>query len=70
MLFIYSSIVRRRISAEAFWFPYTKKTWREECHEKFPSAEHAKLREWLLQLEDVHGDEMRKRFPLVNDEGE
>ncbi len=46
-----------------YWYTSTKYTWKEECHKRLPSPEHAKLRERLLQLEDIHGDAMRTRFP-------
>ncbi len=38
-------------------------TWNEICHTKLPGPAHAKLREMLLELEDIHGNEVRKRFP-------
>ncbi len=38
----------------------------EECHKWLPSPEHAKLRERLLQLEDIYGDAMRMLFPPVS----
>ncbi len=45
------------------WFLNIEKTWKEECHKRLRSPEHAKLRERLLQLEDIYGDAMRERFP-------
>jgi len=65
-----SSITRQLISAEDRWFLKIKKTWKEECYKELPKPEHAKLREWVLQLEDIYGDAMRKRFPLVNEDEE
>lgn len=44
-------------------FPSIAKPWNELCHDYLPSSEHAKLREKLLRLEDMHGPWMRKRFP-------
>lgn len=46
-----------------YWKLGVEKTWKEECHKQLPDLEHAKLRERLLQLEDIHGDAIRKRFP-------
>jgi len=43
------------------------KTWEEICHEKLPGPEHAKFRDRLLRLEDIHGDAIRKRFPPEED---
>jgi len=57
-----SSPGQRLISDSSYWMQ-TEKTWKEECHNRLPSPEHAKLRERLLQLEDIHGDAIRKRFP-------
>ncbi len=31
--------------------------------QELPKPEHARLRERLLRLEDIHGDATRKRFP-------
>lgn len=44
-------------------FPLIAKPWKELCNEYLPNPEHAKLRERLLLLGDIHGPAMRKRFP-------
>lgn len=48
------------------WFklniPLTATTWKALCYAYLPNPEHAKLRERLLRLEDIHGPGMRKRF--------
>jgi len=43
------------------------KTWKSMCHNILPAQEHAKLRNWLLRLEEIHGDAIRKRFPPEED---
>jgi len=37
--------------------------WKEACHEELPGPEHAMFRDRLMQLEDIHGEAIRKRFP-------
>lgn len=44
-------------------FLIVTRTWTEICHTYLPNPEHAKLREKLISLEDIHGPSIRKRFP-------
>jgi len=39
------------------------KTWKEACHYELPGPEHAKFRDGLFRLEDIHGDAIRECFP-------
>jgi len=43
--------------------PKFETTWKEECNTELPRSEHAYVRERLLQLEEIHGDAIRERFP-------
>jgi len=38
-------------------------TWTEECRRALPGPEHDVVRERLLELEQIHGDTVRQRFP-------
>lgn len=44
-------------------YPFVSESWRELCYDFPPNAEHTKLREKLLRLDDVHGHTMFTRFP-------
>ncbi len=40
-----------------------RKSWEETCHGELPGPQHARLRERLIRVEEMHGDAFRKRFP-------
>lgn len=46
------------------WSPSITKTWKDVCHSRLTSPEHVKLRERLLQLEELHGPAIWEHIPL------
>ncbi|KLO14315.1 hypothetical protein SCHPADRAFT_939614 [Schizopora paradoxa] len=42
---------------------YIEKTWKDLCYENLPNPDQSSLRRKLLCLEDIHGPQMRERFP-------
>ncbi len=42
-------------------------TWKDACREELPGPEHSKFCERLVQLEDIHGEAIRKCFPVAED---